>query len=123
MGDYDEGMRVRREALGDAHVDRAEATTTECTAGLHHPRGVGRAVEATRARPGHPQRGHPGRPVRVGPRARAGAARPRRPPQRVLRRYIREVLPHVSAYARVVPAANRALNIVQHILDAFEESS
>lgn len=25
---YDEGMRVRREVLGDAHVDRAEATKT-----------------------------------------------------------------------------------------------
>ena len=29
---YDEGMRVRREVLGDAHVDRAEAGTTPFTA-------------------------------------------------------------------------------------------
>jgi 4-carboxymuconolactone decarboxylase len=28
----DEGMRVRREVLGDAHVDRAEETTTPFTA-------------------------------------------------------------------------------------------
>jgi 4-carboxymuconolactone decarboxylase len=28
---YEEGMRVRREVLGDAHVDRAEATETELT--------------------------------------------------------------------------------------------
>jgi 4-carboxymuconolactone decarboxylase len=29
---YDEGMRVRREVLGDAHVDRAIEGTTEFTA-------------------------------------------------------------------------------------------
>jgi 4-carboxymuconolactone decarboxylase len=29
---YDEGMRVRREVLGDEHVDRATATTTPMTA-------------------------------------------------------------------------------------------
>ena len=28
---YEEGMRVRREVLGDAHVDRAEATETGLT--------------------------------------------------------------------------------------------
>ena len=28
---YDEGMRVRREVLGDAHVDRAQAATTPFT--------------------------------------------------------------------------------------------
>jgi 4-carboxymuconolactone decarboxylase len=28
---YDEGMKVRREVLGDAHVDRAEAARTELT--------------------------------------------------------------------------------------------
>jgi len=29
---YTDGMRVRREVLGDAHVDRAIASTTEFTA-------------------------------------------------------------------------------------------
>lgn len=29
---YEQGMRVRREVLGDAHVDRAVANTTEFTA-------------------------------------------------------------------------------------------
>ncbi|MEV4459353.1 4-carboxymuconolactone decarboxylase [Microbispora sp. NPDC049633] len=29
---YDDGMRVRREVLGDAHVDRARERTTEFTA-------------------------------------------------------------------------------------------
>ena len=28
---YDDGMKVRREVLGDAHVDRAEAAKTELT--------------------------------------------------------------------------------------------
>jgi 4-carboxymuconolactone decarboxylase len=31
---YDAGMAVRREVLGDAHVDRAVASTTEFTAGF-----------------------------------------------------------------------------------------
>lgn len=30
--EHDAGMRVRREVLGDAHVDRAVANTTEFTA-------------------------------------------------------------------------------------------
>ena len=29
MGNYDDGMRVRREVLGDEHVDRSVANTTE----------------------------------------------------------------------------------------------
>jgi len=29
---YDDGMKVRREVLGDAHVDRAEAAKTDFTA-------------------------------------------------------------------------------------------
>tara|TARA_R110000787_G_scaffold35458_3_gene91080 strand:- start:121 stop:495 length:375 start_codon:yes stop_codon:yes gene_type:complete len=29
---YDAGMKVRREVLGDAHVDRAEQAKTECDA-------------------------------------------------------------------------------------------
>ena len=32
FGDRDEGMRVRREVLGDAHVDRAKANASEFTA-------------------------------------------------------------------------------------------
>jgi len=31
---YEAGMRVRREVLGDAHVDRAVAATTDFTAGF-----------------------------------------------------------------------------------------
>lgn len=29
MGDHDDGMRIRREVLGDDHVDRALAATTD----------------------------------------------------------------------------------------------
>jgi 4-carboxymuconolactone decarboxylase len=32
MGSYEEGMRVRRRVLGDAHVDRALAATTDLDA-------------------------------------------------------------------------------------------
>jgi 4-carboxymuconolactone decarboxylase len=32
LSNYDEGMRVRREVLGDAHVDQAEARKDEFTA-------------------------------------------------------------------------------------------
>ena len=31
MSDYEDGMRVRREVLGDAHVDRATESATEVT--------------------------------------------------------------------------------------------
>jgi 4-carboxymuconolactone decarboxylase len=31
MSEYDEGMRVRREVLGDGHVDRATAGATDVT--------------------------------------------------------------------------------------------
>lgn len=33
---YDDGMAVRREVLGDAHVDRAIAGTTDFTADFQH---------------------------------------------------------------------------------------
>ena len=45
--DHEAGLRVRREVLGDEHVDRAIANTTELTApfpGVHHPLRVGRGV-------------------------------------------------------------------------------
>lgn len=31
IGDYDKGMKIRREVLGDEHVDRATARTSELT--------------------------------------------------------------------------------------------
>lgn len=34
MGSYEDGMKVRRRVLGDAHVDRALAATTDLDAGF-----------------------------------------------------------------------------------------
>lgn len=36
MSRYDDGMAVRREVLGDAHVDRATAATTDLTRDFQH---------------------------------------------------------------------------------------
>ncbi|WP_279101863.1 4-carboxymuconolactone decarboxylase [Gordonia bronchialis] len=36
MSTYDDGMTVRREVLGDAHVDRATAAATEFTSEFQH---------------------------------------------------------------------------------------
>lgn len=33
---FDQGMKIRREVLGDAHVDRAEANKTDFDAGFQH---------------------------------------------------------------------------------------
>ena len=49
---YEAGMKVRREVLGDEHVDRATDNATDFTPpvpGVHHPRRVGRGVDARRA--------------------------------------------------------------------------
>jgi hypothetical protein len=57
----DEGMRTRREVLGDEHVDRAVAGTTEFTAdfqGPDHALRVGRDLDAAGARPAHAEHDH-----------------------------------------------------------------
>ena len=46
---YEEGMKVRRSVLGDAHVDRSIANRNEFNSeisGLHHPVRVGRDLDA-----------------------------------------------------------------------------
>ena len=58
---YEQGMEVRRAVLGDEHVDRAIANATElhrAVPGLHHPRRLGRVVDARRPRPPHAQLHH-----------------------------------------------------------------
>ncbi len=48
---YDAGMKVRREVLGDEHVDRAIERTHRvhgAVSGLHHPLRVGRACGRAR---------------------------------------------------------------------------
>jgi 4-carboxymuconolactone decarboxylase len=107
------GMRVRREVLGDAHVDRAVANTTEFTADFQDF--ITRyAWGEVWARPGlsRPQRSmvtvallaglgrHEELPMHIRAAIRNG----------VTTAEISEVLLHVAVYAGV-PAANRAFVI------------
>jgi 4-carboxymuconolactone decarboxylase len=107
------GMRVRREVLGDAHVDRAVANTTEFTADFQDF--ITRyAWGELWARPGlsRPQRSmvtvallaalgrHDELPMHIRAAIRNG----------VTTAEISEVLLHVAVYAGV-PAANRAFVI------------
>ena len=107
------GMRVRREVLGDAHVDRAVANTTEFTADFQDF--ITRyAWGELWARPGlsRPQRSmvtvallaalgrHEELPMHIRAAIRNG----------VTTAEISEVLLHVAVYAGV-PAANRAFVI------------
>ena len=117
---YAEGMVVRREVLGDEHVDGAIAATTEFTAdfqdfitryawgGLWSRPGLERRQRslvtlALLAGLGH----HDELAMHVRAALRNG----------VSREEIREVLMHVAVYAGV-PAANTAFKIAQRTLDA-----
>ena len=56
---YERGMRIRREVLGDAHVDRAVERTTDFTADFQElitRYALGRDLGAARTRPAHAQR-------------------------------------------------------------------
>ena len=108
-----QGMRVRREVLGDEHVDRAVAGTTEFTAGFQDF--ITRyAWGELWARPGlsRPQRSMVtlallaglGRPEELAMHVRAALRNGLTPEE------ISEVLLHVAVYAGV-PAANRAFVI------------
>ena len=113
-----EGMRVRREVLGDAHVDRAIANTTEFTADFQDF--ITRyAWGELWARPGltRPQRSlitlallaglgrHEELEMHVRAAIRNGLTAAE----------IREVLLHVAVYAGV-PAANRAFVIADNTI-------
>ena len=57
MTTYDDGMAVRREVLGDDHVDRAIAGTTDLTRDFQradHRVRLGHGVDASRASTGVP---------------------------------------------------------------------
>ena len=78
-------MRVRREVLGDEHVDRATAAAghRRRLPALAHRDGVGRAVDPRRpARPAHPLVRHDRRAHRAARRATSWPAHPGRPAQR-----------------------------------------
>ena len=74
-------MKVRREVLGDEHVDRATANATEfsrAVPGVHHPLRLGRGVDAPRPGPQDPLVHHARDPDRAARRERDPDARPRR---------------------------------------------
>ncbi len=123
MGEHDEGMRVRREVLGDAHVDRATAATTDFTAPfqdyitrnvwgeLWTRPGLDRVTRSaitlaalTALGQQHELALHVRAAVRNG----------------LTREQIGEVLLHVAAYAGV-PAANSAFAVAQRVLDELED--
>jgi 3-oxoadipate enol-lactonase/4-carboxymuconolactone decarboxylase len=114
-----EGMAVRREVLGDAHVDRAVAATTPFTAPFQDL--ITRyAWGEVWSRPGLDRRTRSAVTLAmlVAPRSeeelamhvRAALRNGLRPPE------IGEVLLHAAVYAGV-PAANAAFAVAQRVLD------
>jgi 4-carboxymuconolactone decarboxylase len=117
--DYETGMRVRREVLGDAHVDRAIERTTELTAPFQDF--ITRmAWGGVWARDGLDRRTRSaitlavltalGREHELAVHVRAAVRNGLAPAE------IAEVLLHTAVYAGV-PAANRAFAIAQDVLD------
>ena len=116
---YEAGMKVRREVLGDDHVDRAverDDAVHRAVPGLHHPQRLGRRVDARRARPADAQRDHARRADRARPRGRARAARPRGAPQRPERGRDRRGPAAHGASTPECPAANSAFAIAKRVL-------
>jgi 4-carboxymuconolactone decarboxylase len=113
------GMRVRREVLGDAHVDRAVAATTPFTAPFQEF--ITRAVWGDIwARPGLDRRTRScitlavltalGRDGELAIHVRAALRNGLTPAE------IGEVLLHAAVYAGV-PASNHAFSIAQRVLE------
>lgn len=120
---YEQGMAVRREVLGDAHVDRAQAATTPLTAPFQRfitetawgsvwsRGGLDRRTRscltlALMAALGHEEE------LAMHVRAAIGLG--------LRREEIAEVLLHTAVYAGV-PAANTAMRIAQQTLDELDE--
>jgi 4-carboxymuconolactone decarboxylase len=119
---YDEGMRVRREVLGDEHVDRAVARTSEFTAPFQEY--ITRAAwGSVWTRPGLDRatrsavtlavltaiRSHDELAMHVRAAARNGLSREQ----------IAEVLLHTAVYAGV-PAANAAFAVAERVLSELD---
>jgi 4-carboxymuconolactone decarboxylase len=118
---YEQGMRVRREVLGDEHVDRAVANTTEFTQPFQD------FITETAwgniwARDGIDRRSRSmitlavltalGREHEIAMHVRAALT------NGLTNEEIGEVLLHTSVYAGV-PAANRAFAIAQQVFDTL----
>jgi len=115
---YDDGMAVRREVLGDAHVDRAVAATTEFTepfqdfitryawGGVWTRDGLDRRTRScVTLAVLTALRCHDELPMHVRAARRNGLSR----------QEIAEVLLHTAVYAGV-PAANTAFRLAQEVL-------
>lgn len=114
--DHEDGMRIRREVLGDAHVDRAVAATSELDAGFQE--WITEAVwGGVWSRPGMDRKtrslvtiallaglGHEELRLHLEAAPRLGVT-----PEEVT-----EVLMHVGVYAGV-PAANSAFGLAKEI--------
>ncbi|WP_194836862.1 4-carboxymuconolactone decarboxylase [Nocardia sp. XZ_19_369] len=120
-----QGSQVRREVLGDAHVDRAEANTTEFTRPFQEY--ITEAVWGSLwTRPGLDRRTRScitlailtalGRHEEIAMHVRAALG------NGVTAAEIAEVLLHTGAYAGV-PAANAAFAIGQQVLDELDEQA
>ncbi len=116
---YETGMRMRREVLGDAHVDRAQAHTTEFTRDFQeHITRV--AWGSVWTRPGLDRRTRSaitlavltalGREGELELHVAAALRNGLTPDQ------ISEILIHTSVYAGL-PAANAAFRIAQRVID------
>jgi 4-carboxymuconolactone decarboxylase len=121
MSDLEAGMEVRRAVLGDAHVDRASANTTEFTAPFQEF--ITRyAWGGVWTRPGLDRRSRSmitlaaltslGRENEIELHVRAALRNGLTPEE------IGEVLLHTAVYAGV-PAANAAFAIAQRVIDEF----
>lgn len=116
---YERGMRVRREVLGDEHVDRALANASDLT-GPWQEFITRHAWGAVWGRDGLDRRTRSvitltaltalGREHEIAMHVRAALGNGLTPEE------IREVLIHTSLYAGV-PAANAAFAIAQRVLD------
>ncbi len=119
---YEQGMRVRREVLGDAHVDRAVANTTEFTAPFQEF--ITQYAWGTIWTRDHIDRRSRsmitlavltalGREHEIAMHVRAAIG------NGLTREEIGEVLLHTAVYAGV-PASNRAFAIAQQALDELD---
>lgn len=116
---YEQGMRVRREVLGDVHVDRAVAKTTDFTQPFQDFI-TETAWGTIWAREGIDRRSRSmitlavltalGREHEIAMHVRAALT------NGLSKDEIGEVLLHTSVYAGV-PAANRAFTIAQEVFD------
>jgi 4-carboxymuconolactone decarboxylase len=118
---YEQGMRIRREVLGDEHVDRAVANTTEFTQPFQDFI-TETAWGGIWARDGIDRRSRSmitlavltalGREHEIAMHVRAALT------NGLTKEEIGEVLLHTSVYAGV-PSANRAFAIAQQVFDTL----